>query len=161
MERRKKLASALLLAAATGLVLLPQGASSRLRQEMNKPQSDEPVPAYHAQAPQGELPATMDPELFSDTIVQNAYAVAAKTKKTLYRQPCYCHCDRSQGHSSLLDCFASKHGSGCNICVSEAFYSYEQSRKGKTAAEIRAGIIRGEWQSVDLAKYRNPLPATK
>jgi Protein of unknown function with PCYCGC motif len=91
--------------------------------------------------------------------VQNAYALAEKIKKTLYQEPCYCHCDRSQGHNSLLDCFASKHGAGCNICIYEDFYSYEQSRKGKTAAQIRAAIIKGEWQSVDVAKYQKPLPA--
>ena len=158
---RKLFSGAVLFAVAMGLVLLPQGAASRPPHGMNMPQSaaDEPVPAYHAQAPQGELPATMNPELFTDPTVQNAYTVAARIKKTLYRQPCYCHCDRSQGHGSLLDCFASKHGSGCNICISEAFYSYEQSRQGKTSAEIRAGIIKGEWQSVDLTKYQKPLPA--
>jgi len=53
----------------------------------------------------------MDPALFTEPIVQNAYAVAAKIKNILYQQPCYCHCDRSHGHTSLLDCFASKHGS--------------------------------------------------
>ena len=162
MDRAKKLWSgAILLAAAAGLVLLPEHAASRPRQGTNSPQSaaDESVPAYHAQAPQGELPVTMNPELFAEPLVQNAYAIAAKIKKTLYREPCYCHCDRSQGHGSLLDCFASKHGSGCNICMSEAFYSYEQSQKGKTAAQIRAGIIRGEWQSLDLSKYQTPLPA--
>jgi hypothetical protein len=92
-------------------------------------------------------------------MVQNAYTVAARIKKTLYQQPCYCHCDRSQGHGSLLDCFSSKHGSGCNICISEDLYAYEQSQKGKTAAQVRAGIIQGEWRSVDLAKYQKPLPA--
>jgi hypothetical protein len=101
----------------------------------------------------------VNPEFFSDPLVQNAYAVAARIKKTLYQQPCYCHCDRSQGHGSLLDCFASKHGAGCNICMSESFYASEQLRKGKTAAQIRAGIVQGEWQSVDLAKYQKPLPA--
>jgi hypothetical protein len=91
--------------------------------------------------------------------VQNAYAIAAKIKKALYQQPCYCHCDRSQGHKSLLDCFASKHGAGCGTCIYEDFYAYEQSRKGKTSAQIRAGIIKGEWHSVDLTKYQKPLPA--
>jgi len=131
----------------------PQGA--------NSPPStaDEPVPAYHAQVPVGALPATMNPDLFPDPVVQNAYAIAAKIKRTLYQQPCYCHCDRGQGHASLLDCFASKHGAGCNICINEDFYSYEQSRKGKTSAQIRAGIIKGAWQSVDLTKYQQPLPA--
>jgi hypothetical protein len=152
--------AAILFAVAAGLLLLPQHAASYPPLETYMPQvgADEPVPAYHVQAPQGELPATMNPELFTDPVVQNAYTVAAKVKKTLYREPCYCHCDRSQGHTSLLDCFASKHGAGCNICIDEAFYTYEQSRKGKTAAQIREAIIKGEWQTVDLSKYQKPLP---
>jgi hypothetical protein len=160
-ETKKLWSGAMLFAVAAGLTLLPQHAASRAPRGMSVPQSaaDEPVPAYHAQAPQGDLPATMNPEVFSDPVVQNAYTIAARIKKTLYRQPCYCHCDRSQGHGSLLDCFASKHGAGCNICIGEDFYAYEQSRKGKTAAQIRAGIIKGEWQSVDLAKYKKTLPA--
>ncbi len=157
---RKIAGSTVFLALALGLALLPQSASSGSTRGMDMEQSgvEEPVPAYHAQAPQGVLPATMSPELFSDPIVQNAYTVAARIKKTLYQEPCYCHCDRSQGHGSLLDCFASKHGSGCNICIYEDFYTYEQSRKGRTAAQIRAGIIKGEWQTVDVGKYQLPLP---
>jgi hypothetical protein len=85
--------------------------------------------------------------------------VAAKVKKVLYQQPCYCHCDKSKGHTSLLDCFASQHGSGCGTCIYEDFYSYEQSNKGKTAAQIREGIIKGEWKTVDVMKYQQPLPA--
>ena len=152
---------AVLFAIAAGLALLPQHAASRTPNETNTSRSapDEPVPAFHAQAPQGELPATVNPELFTDPVVQSAYTVASRIKKTLYREPCYRHCDRSQGHGSLLDCFASKHGAGCNICIAEDFYAYEQSRNGKTAAQIRAGIINGEWQSVDFTKYQKTLPA--
>jgi hypothetical protein len=158
---RNIVGGAIFFGLALGLALLPQSASSNSSPAVIIEQSgpDEPVPAYHAQALQGILPATMSPELFSDPVVQNAYTVAAKIKKTLYQEPCYCHCDRSQGHGSLLDCFASKHGSGCNICIYEDFYTYEQSRKGKTAAQIRAGIIKGEWQTVDATKYQQPLPA--
>jgi hypothetical protein len=100
----------------------------------------------------------MDPTLFTEPIVQNAYTVAAKIKATLYQQPCYCHCDRSHGHTSLLECFASKHGSGCGTCIYEDFYTFEQSGKGKSAAQIRAGIIKGDWKSVDAARYQKPLP---
>ncbi|HXQ98438.1 MAG TPA: CYCXC family (seleno)protein [Candidatus Limnocylindrales bacterium] len=153
--------TAALFCFAVGLALVPQRADSNSPQDANPPkaEADEPVPAYHAQAPQGELPATMDPELFAQPVVQNAYAVAAKIKKALYQQPCYCHCDRSQGHKSLLDCFASRHGSGCGTCIYEDFYTFEQSNKGKTAAQIRAGIIKGEWKSVDASKYQKPLQA--
>ena len=101
----------------------------------------------------------MNPDLFTEPVVQNAYAVAAKIKKILYQQPCYCHCDRSQGHKSLLDCFASKHGAGCGTCIYEDFYAFEQSSKGKSAAQIRTGIIKGEWKSVDATKYQQPLPS--
>jgi hypothetical protein len=119
----------------------------------------EPVPAFHTSVPQGRLPDTVSPAEFSDVVVQNAYILASRVKKVLYQQPCYCHCDRSQGHTSLLDCFASKHGSECGVCMREAIYSYEQSHKGKTAAQIRAGIERGEWRDVDMSKYSAPLAA--
>ena len=120
---------------------------------------EEQVPAFHNQAPQGQLPDTVSPTEFSDVVVQNAYILAGRVKKILYQQPCYCHCDRSQGHKSLLDCFASKHGAACGVCMREAIYSYEQSHHGKTAAQIRAGIEHGEWQQVDMTKYQTPLPA--
>jgi len=154
--------TALLVAAA--LLLGPQFASSQAppMPGMQYVATDEPVPAYHAQPAQpaqGELPPTMEPSLFTDKLIFNAYVVAGRVKKVLYQQPCYCHCDRSQGHGSLLDCFVSRHGTGCDICMKEAFYSYEQTRKGKTPAQIREGIMRGDWQKVDIAKYqRDYLP---
>jgi hypothetical protein len=39
--------------------------------------------------------------------------------------------------------------------MGEALYSYEQTRKGKTPAQIREGIEHGDWQHVDAAKYQN------
>jgi hypothetical protein len=160
----KFLSGIILFGLAMGLALLPQRAASRSPEslrDMGVPQAgaSEPTPAFHAQAPQGALPPTMDPSLFTDPVIQNAYAIAARIKKVLYQQPCYCHCDQSQGHGSLLDCFVSQHGSGCGTCMREAFYSYEQSRNGKTAAQIREGIERGDWKSVDTNKYEKPLPA--
>ena len=141
-----------LFAAAILVVLLPS--DSPLNAKLAATQSEEPVPAYHTQPPTGTLPETIDPEQFENPVIKNAYALSAKVKKVLYQQPCYCHCDRGHGHNSLLDCFTSKHGSMCNICLGEALYSYEQTRKGKTAAQIRDGIIKGEWQSVDASKYQ-------
>jgi len=157
-ERTKITYRIILLGVAVACVGLPYSSKSEtLILAGLSPQSSEPVPAFHAHPPQGNVPETMSPELFSDVVVQNAYKVAAKIKKLLYQQPCYCHCDKSQGHTGLLDCFASKHGAGCNICIYEDFYSYEQSRKGQTAVQLREGIIRGEWQTVDISKYQKPL----
>jgi len=161
----KLLCGFIFLSLALVLVLLPQLAASRSPESLEGaglPQfsSSEAVPAFHSQAPQGALPPTMAPSLFTDPVIQNAYALAGRIKKILYQQPCYCHCDQSQGHGSLLDCFVSQHGSGCGTCMREAFYSYEQFRKGKTAAQIRAGIEHGDWQAVDTTKYEKPLPAS-
>jgi hypothetical protein len=170
---KKLIAVSILLALAAVLVLVPQHAASGAPRSMPQAMQEsmpgmehggsaDEVPAFHSKAPTGTLPATLDPSLFQDTMTANAYAAAARIRKTLYQMPCYCHCDRSQGHGSLLDCFASRHGSGCNICKSEALYAFEQLRKGKTPAQIRDGIIRGDWQNVDLAKYRSaPLPPAK
>ena len=142
--RRVAAVVAVIGAASASMIAMPRGTGQ---------QSEEPTPAFHSQVPEGPLTPTLDPAQFENPIVQNAYAKAAKVKKVLYQQPCYCQCDRSLGHGSLLDCFASKHGSMCDVCIKEAFYSYEQTQKKKTAEQIRAGIEKGEWQQVDLSKY--------
>ena len=149
---------------SAALLVVPEFAASHPQQQMlgmdqiaNDPA--ETVPAFHAQPPTGELPPTMEPSIYSEKLVFNAYVVAGRVKKVLYQQPCYCHCDRRNGHGSLLDCFVSRHGSGCDVCQKEVFFSYEQTHKGKTPAQIRQAIIRGDWQKVDLAKYsKNYLP---
>ena len=149
-------AFSVLLVVAAGLCALPRGTALGAGQAAG--QAEEPIPAFHSQVPAGPLPQTLDPASFSNPIVRNAYALAAKVKKVLYQQPCYCHCDRSIGHGSLLDCFAGKHAAVCDVCIREGFYSYEQTQKKKTAEQIRAGIERGEWQQVDLTKYET-VPA--
>jgi len=150
--KREWLMGAALFGAALLVVFSPYDADLHARQSGS--QADEPVPAYHTQPPVGALPETLDPARFDNPVIKNTYALAGKVKKVLYQQPCYCHCDRGHGHASLLDCFTSTHGSMCNICLGEALYSYEQTRKGKTAAQIREGIQHGEWQKVDAAKYQ-------
>ena len=154
MNARHKVWAIVGSAAVAGVALLgvPRGAASRAAQ------NNEPAPAYHAQAPQGALPQTMDPAAFTNAMVQNAYALAAKVRRVLYQQPCFCHCDRSIGHESLLDCYVGKHASVCDVCMKEAFYAYEQAMKKKTAAQIRDGILHGEWQQVDTSKYES-IPA--
>ena len=157
--RKRAFGGMILVAVAAALALVPQLASSRSTAGAAQETTDGPVPAFHNAVPSGPLPATLSPSLFTDQIAQNAYTLAARIKKVLYQQPCYCHCDRSQGHGSLLDCYAGKHAAVCGVCEREDFYAYEQSHKGKTAAQIRDGIIRGDWQQMDITKYESPLPA--
>jgi Protein of unknown function with PCYCGC motif len=157
-EPRKIFAGVILVVTATVLALLPEYASSQPSNPSQEANA-EPVPAFHNSVPAGSLPATMSPSLFTEPVAQNAYSVAARIKKILYQEPCYCHCDRSQGHGSLLDCYVSKHAAACGICEREDFYAYEQSRKGKTGAQIREGIEHGDWQGVDMSKYESAMPA--
>jgi hypothetical protein len=156
---RKLFGGIILVAMAVALALIPRQASSRSARSLAQDVNPESVPAFHDTVPAGPLPATLSPSLFTEPVAQNAYALAAHIKKILYQEPCYCHCDRSQGHGSLLDCYASRHAAACGICERENFYAYEQSRKGKTGAQIREGIERGAWQGVDMTKYESPLPA--
>jgi Protein of unknown function with PCYCGC motif len=105
------------------------------------------------------LPTTLDPQQFPEPLNRNVYALAARVKSVLYQQPCYCRCDRHVGHTSLLDCYRDNHGAMCDVCKKEAVYSYEQTKLGKTPAQIRAAIMKGAWKSVDLSKYGAPSPS--
>jgi Protein of unknown function with PCYCGC motif len=155
----KFVAASTIVGLGLALAVLPEFAARLPQTAAN---SSEPVPAFHAQPAEGDLPSTMEPSIYTDKLVFNAYLVAGRVKAVLYQQPCFCHCDRAHGHGSLLDCFVGKHGSGCDICQKEAFYSYQQTHKGKTPTQIREGILRGDWQRIDLAKYeKDDLPPVK
>lgn len=117
------------------------------------------IPAYHPTAPKpGEqLPPILSGldltgPSFKYPFQVKAYQLAAKVPQVMYQQPCYCHCDRSVGHTSLHSCFETAHGAHCSACMKEAFYTYQMHKKGRSAAQIRAGIIRGEWEKIDLEK---------
>ena len=83
-----------------------------------------------------------------------AYKVAAKNSDLMYQLPCYCYCDRNHGHNSLHSCFETDHGAECSVCMKEALYADQEAKKGKTAKQIRAAIIAGEHEKLDLNKVR-------
>jgi hypothetical protein len=119
------------------------------------------VPAYNAAPPPKgtKLPAILGRDQLWGENGQfpyqlRAYDLAAKIPVVLHQQPCYCYCDR-MGHNSLHSCFESAHGARCDICLKELYYSYAQHAKGKTATQIRKGIIAGEWRQVNLDTVAN------
>jgi hypothetical protein len=119
-------------------------------------QDEAAIPAYNAgPPPKGtKLPAILTRDQLWGADAQNAfqlhaYDLAAKIPTVLHQQPCYCYCDR-MGHNSLHSCFENTHGAQCSTCLKELYYSYQQHQKGKTASQIRAGIIRGDWKQIDL-----------
>jgi Protein of unknown function with PCYCGC motif len=113
------------------------------------------VPAYNAGPPTHALAPVMSGAqltgpYFAHAYQATAYKMAAKVPAVLHQEPCYCHCDRSMGHNSLHSCFEGTHGAACETCMKEGVYSYQQTKLGKTPAQIRAGIERGEFMKIDL-----------
>ena len=113
------------------------------------------VPAYsdHPPRPGDVLPILPKDQLWGEAFQYpyqvQSYKLAAQIPGVLYQLPCYCYCERV-GHNSLHTCFESTHGAKCGICMKEVFYADQQTKLKKTPAQIRAGIIKGEWKSVDL-----------
>jgi Protein of unknown function with PCYCGC motif len=117
------------------------------------------VAAYHPSAPLkvSALPpilsgAKLTGENFRYPWQVHVYQQVAKVSGVVYQLPCNCRCDRALGHTSLRSCFESLHGTECSTCAQEGFYAYEQTRLGKTPAQIRAGIARHDYEKIDLDK---------
>jgi hypothetical protein len=139
------------LLGCAALVLVTLVASA----QFSDPSAD--VPAYNAAAPTRALPpilagAQLTGPYFSHPYQVTAYKMAARIPAVLHQEPCYCRCDRAMGHNSLHSCFEGLHGAECSTCMKEAVYTYQQTRNGRSPAQIRAGIERGEWANIDLEK---------
>ena len=125
--------------------------------QWSDPQSD--APAFHPNAPLkvSALPLIKSGKDLTGPSFRypwqvHVYQQAAKVGNVLYQLPCNCRCDRSVGHTSLRSCFETLHGTACDICAKEGFFAYQQTRLGKTPAQIRAAIARHEYESIDLEK---------
>ncbi|MEI9977775.1 MAG: CYCXC family (seleno)protein [Edaphobacter sp.] len=134
---------------ALGMVTLAASA------QWSNPSDD--VPAYNAAAPVKPLPPVLSGDqltgiYFTHQYQVVAYKMAAAIPAVLHQQPCYCRCDRALRHNSLHSCFAGTHGATCSTCMKEAVYAYQQTKLGRTPAQIRTGIEHGDWQTVDLEK---------
>jgi hypothetical protein len=121
------------------------------------PQPQGEIPAYNAAPPRKD--AKLKPILpkerrigpyFQHPAQVRSYEMAEEIHEILYQLPCYCYCDRGHGHNSLRTCFEDEHGAACDACMKEAVYAYREHKAGKKAPQIRQGIIKGEWKSVDL-----------
>ncbi|MGK5091552.1 CYCXC family (seleno)protein [Deltaproteobacteria bacterium TL4] len=69
-----------------------------------------------------------------------AYEAARKYPEVLDQLYCYCACDKSIGHKSLLSCFADNHASMCGVCMDEALLAQEMTLNGKPVNEIADAI---------------------
>lgn len=117
------------------------------------------IPAYHPSAP---LKVTKLPPIMAGAKLTgmnfryawqvHVYQQVAKVSSVVYQLPCNCRCDRALGHTSLRSCFEGLHGTECSTCAQEGFFAYQQTKLGKTPAQIRAAIARHEYEKIDLDK---------
>ena len=137
------------------VAVLVSAATAMSYAQWSNPADD--IPAYHASAPLhvSTLPpilagSKLTGENFRYPWQVHVYQETAKIGSVIYQLPCNCRCDRALGHTSLRSCFEGLHGTECSACAKEGFYAYQQTKLGKTPAQIRAAIARHEYESIVL-----------
>ena len=119
------------------------------------------VPKFHDHVPLEPLPSVRDGKEYADRpTIQRVYELAATVRPVLYQLPCYCACDRVEGHNSLLDCFVGTHGVECKICRREVVFAVRKTRQGQKSTQIREAIIRKEWTQEDVDDLEKLPPVT-
>ncbi len=81
----------------------------------------------------------LNPLMFVGT-AREAYIVAQQVPWLLAQLWCYCGCDRTSGHRSLLDCYRDYHGSNCAICTGEALEANQLFNQGSPVEQIRDAL---------------------
>jgi hypothetical protein len=67
-----------------------------------------------------------------------AYEMAREIPDVLDGLYCYCRCQKTLGHRSLLSCYESKQAAGCWSCQGQMKLAYKLHHRGQTLTEIRA-----------------------
>jgi Protein of unknown function with PCYCGC motif len=86
-----------------------------------------------------ETKSTLSPELFVGKTAP-AYRLAHEIPDALDHLYCYCHCDKSIGHITLLSCFTDTHATNCAVCQNEAIDAAAMLKKGSSLPQIRRQI---------------------
>jgi hypothetical protein len=89
------------------------------------------------------------------------YTAAQACPQMLAQLFCYCGCDETDKHSSLLDCFTTDHGADCPICTEEAVIAARMKKEGKSIAQVQQAIDKKfstqypfEKPSMQLVRYK-------
>ncbi|AXC13656.1 hypothetical protein ACPOL_4383 [Acidisarcina polymorpha] len=125
------------------------------------------IPAYNSQPPAkgSKLPPILSgSQLTGDSFRYpwqvKVYQEAATIQPVLHQLPCYCRCDQAMGHNSLHSCFEGTHGAVCSTCAKEEHYAYLMTQKKMTAKQIREGIERKEYESLNLQTVAAARPSS-
>jgi hypothetical protein len=82
---------------------------------------------------------TLDPMLFVGP-PREAYIIAEQNPLLLSQLPCFCGCDKNNGHKNLLDCYRDRHGGTCEICTGEALDANRMFKEGSPVEQIRDAL---------------------
>ena len=85
------------------------------------------------------LRVTLDPQRFQGN-VRETYEIAERDPALLSQLHCYCGCDKTLGHHSLLDCYRDDHASRCGICMGEARDAEPMAQRGMPIEQIRDAL---------------------
>lgn len=85
------------------------------------------------------LKAVLDPNKYFGH-AKSGYAAAKLCPEICAKLFCYCGCDLTDEHDSLLDCFTTDHGVDCHICQEEALIALKMKREGKNIKQIQQAI---------------------
>jgi hypothetical protein len=75
------------------------------------------------------------------------YHLAAEHPRAFGQVPCFCGCEATLDHRSLLDCFVrpgggwERHASGCAVCIDESEMVRTMLARGSPVSLIRAEVI--------------------
>jgi hypothetical protein len=86
-----------------------------------------------------KLKPVMDPGQFFGAAAMG-YAAAKECPEIVAKLFCYCGCDITDKHTSLLDCFTSLHGVDCHICQEEAMLALRLNNQGIPLIEIQKRV---------------------
>ena len=96
-------------------------------------------PDKTAKVDKKDLAPVLEPSQFYGAAAMG-YAAAKACPEVQAKLFCYCGCDVTDKHTSLLDCFTSYHGVDCHICQEEAVLALKMHREGATIAQIQEKV---------------------
>ena len=118
--------------------------------------SHEAVPVAQSESPEDiqriietlkghETRMTLMPALFTGKVAQ-AYQIARQYRDLLDVIYCYCYCEKTIGHKSLLSCYVDRHAANCDICMNEAIYAASFYDKGFDMVQVRKAVDKKFWK---------------
>ena len=90
--------------------------------------------------PRNPRPDTLNPNIFTDPEVRDAYQAAKDAPETLEHLACYCGCFREANHRNNLDCFKDSHGTQCALCRAIAIEGRRETQQGIPVAQIKHNV---------------------